>query len=210
MAVGGLFVVMSALAGGDADAGLDADGDLALDVDADLEIGTDLDLDVGADLDMDAGACDAEIELSKDAALATGGLWMPFFSFRFWTFGSAFFGLSGTLFETMTSVSSSVALGVSSGLAVLVGSGVSYTLHKLRAQEIDSSLNVADLVGANAEVVLPIETSRLGKIRVVHAGHDTEFVARSSEESGPLGRGQEVMIIEMKGDIATVVDAASV
>ena len=82
--LGGVLIVASIVLG-------DTDTDVDLDVDADV------DLDVGLDGDQDA------LIVLKDPgdAVADAGIWLPFFSLRFWTFALAGFGASGLLLHLL-------------------------------------------------------------------------------------------------------------
>ena len=219
LAVGGLFVALSTLSGGgghgDADVNADADVDVDADVDADADMDGDLDADMDGDLDAEVDAevdADAGLHLDKGDLVAHGasglvvghGIWLPFFSFKFWTFSSAFFGLTGTLLTLLGTVSSqAVVFPLSLAVGLFCGTGVAYTLHKLKSTTVDSALKVQSFVGETATVVLPFERGALGKIRIDRKDRAVELVATTDEES--LARGDEVVIIAVDGDTAGVV-----
>src|SRR5690606_593626 len=136
--------------------------------------------------------------------LAPQGLWLPFFSFRFWTFSSAFFGLTGTLLTLIATMSQAVVLPMSLFTGFGIGFTVAYTLHRLKREQVDSSLRLRSLIGEEAGVVLPVDAEHRGKIRIERPDRRIELVAKTDEKE-PLQRGDRVIVIQMDGDTAHVV-----
>ena len=230
--VGGAFVMMSILFGGE-DADADADMDLDADADADFEIDHDLDLDADMDADFDADVdgdfevdhdldLDADADADIDAALDadTGGdydksigtdgtLWLPFLSFKFWTFLLAGFGLTGTVL-TLLSTPFWLTLGASVGVGLLVGLVVGYALHRLKKQVIDSTVRFDDYVGKTGYIMIPPKEGEHGKIHVDIRGQKISVIALTDDDY-PFERGDEVFIFRCNDDgIAEVVHPARV
>ena len=224
MALGGIFVLLSAIGGGhdadaDADVDMDVDADLDMDLDADvdMDIDADVDMDVDADVDLDA---DADADLSHD--MDGGGLvqlkgegkvarrkrlWLPIYSFKFWTFSSTFFGMTGTALTWLTNTSATLTFPLSLGVGLGTGTGIAYALQKLKENSPDSTPQLPQLVGTSARVILPIEAQQKGKIEVVQNTRTVVLVAQC-DDTEPINKGEEVIIVAIEGELAQVVRAS--
>ncbi len=163
MLIGGVLVLLSAL-GGD-------HGHHDLDVHADG--------DVGHGGDHGSGAADALLA------------WMPLASFRFWTFFAAFFGLTGTAL-TMLGTATPVVVGASVAVGYASGLMLTRALRRLQTTT-DSSLGEADLVGASAQVLLPVGAGRTGKVRLHIKGRTIDLLAETEEAE--MAAGERVLVI---------------
>ncbi|HEU5061332.1 MAG TPA: hypothetical protein VFU21_32630 [Kofleriaceae bacterium] len=130
--------------------------------------------------------------------------WLPVTSLRFWTFFAAFFGGVGTVVSAWN-LAGPVAAAV---LAVVAGyaSGLimDRSMRYLRRSDSDSSLGGRDLVGAGAEVLLPVTASSAGKVRVRLKGRSVDLLARTDDEE-PLAAGKHVTVLSMGDDGHVVV-----
>ena len=95
LVLGGVLLGASFLLGGDHD----ADGDVDMDADADV----DADVDADADIDGDADG-------GHDGHGDVAGFFGVLGSLRFWTFFTAFFGLTGLVHQTYDLVGGRVAV----------------------------------------------------------------------------------------------------
>src|SRR5690349_10121353 len=77
------------------------------------EVGHDLNFEVAHEVDHDADHGDG------------AGLWMPFFSMRFYTYFFAAFGTTGLLLHFLTTTPSMIALWISVGVGLFSGLSVS-------------------------------------------------------------------------------------
>lgn len=233
---GGIFVVLSTLSGlGDADADLeaDADADVDADFDADADVDADLDADfdagVDADIDADAGDVDfqelpfefdvegTEVEGAEagsgsvgDVETPSGSTFNPLTSFKFWTFGMAFFGLTGFIFEQFGLWNSTVGvLVLSLGMGVGSGLAISYLLH-LADQGGGDSIGERDYLGASGEVVVPIGDQRPGEVRMQIRGRTIEVLAEPWEEGRTFEKSETCFVLGVDEGTVQVVDAETV
>jgi len=180
---GGLLVATSALLG-------DADVDTDLDVDADLDVDGDVDADIDADADADIDS--GGLGGLGDAVQA----WLPFASMRFWTFGAAFFGLTGVLLETASPLSGLSAGLVSGAVGYLCGTGATRIIRALRKQRVDSSVGELDFLGAQGRVLLTVKQGQPGKIRLELKGRTIDLMAETPDGE-PLTPGQPVIVFDV-------------
>lgn len=206
LVVGGVFVGLSSLGaiGKDVDAHADhefdlgGDMDLDADLDADLDIDADMDADVGVDVDHDFDASHAltvadashGIEPSKRGKRR---VWLPVMSFRFWTFGSAFFGLTGTLLTTLTGTGAAIVVALSSATGVSVGSLSAWMVRWLR-QPVGESMRLSDYTGQVGELVLPLREGGITRIRLKVQEREREMLARAVEPTA-LPKGTRVIVL---------------
>ena len=182
LVLGGILVGASALLGGhDADVGGDADvGELG----AGLELG---DGDAGdAGFDKDIGGFDG-------ASL----LWI-FKSFRFWSFFSAFFGLTGLTLHVLELAPALVVLGISLALGFAIGGGASYVLRWLTTAEVGVTASEQSLIGKTGRILVEVKKGQPGKIRVMVQAEQRDFVALT--DGNGFAIGDEAEIIELRGD----------
>jgi hypothetical protein len=166
----------------------------------------------GADGDVDAhpGAetpADAEhaLDASHALALADGshGLaprarearrrWLPFLSFRFWTFGAAFFGLTGTLLTTLTGVGVPLVAALSAGTGVGVGALSAWAIQWLR-KPVGETSRGDDYSGQVGELMLPLREGGVSRIRLTVAGRE-RFLLASTPEPLALPAGTRVIVL---------------
>ena len=189
--LGGLLIGASIVLGGDS--GFDND------VDTDADFGGELELEV-------AGAADGNGDLLYMDSEA--GAWLPFLSMRFWTFGLASFGLTGSLFSLSTTVgmaniAEAISLGVSISVGVVVGWATSWAFQKLKSQRVTGDVGLQQLKGCEATVLLSVNSEKNGKIRTLVGGQTVDLLASSLDEHS-LERGSKVLIVDIKDGIAMV------
>ena len=185
---GGILIGASVVLGGDG-GDMDVDGDIAMDAD--------LDADGLADLvDVD-GADNALADVGPDAAL-----WMPFLSMRFWTFGLAAFGLTGTLLSAVLS-SGLVTAGFAAVSGISAGWGAAWSFRVLATKTVTGETTTARYIGQEARVVLPIKADRPGKIALQTFQGRLDMVART-HDGKDLSVGDTVLIAGVHDGIADV------
>ena len=200
--VGGVFVGLSSIGA----VGKDVDGA----IDHDIDIGGDVDVD--ADVDMDAGA-DAHVDLDVDhsfdashaltVADASHGLepskkgkrkvWLPMLSFRFWTFGSAFFGLTGTLLTSLTGTAEVIAAVLSGATGVSVGTISAWMVRWLR-KPVGESMRLSEYTGQVGELMLPLREGGITRIKLQVKERHREMLARAVEPID-LAKGTRVIVL---------------
>ena len=133
--------------------------------------------------------------------IATDAHWLPFLSLRFWSFGSASFGLTGLLISALP-----VHWGVAFALAALVGSlvglGSALLFRRVRSDEVSGSTSLARFQGEEAKVVVTIRPGTTGRIAVdSHAGR-FEMPARTRDRV--VMPGELVLIASVAAGVADV------
>ena len=169
--------------------------------DADLEAGGDLDLEADG---LDAGEVEADGELEPGGDGALSGVLVAFLSLRFWTFFSAFFGLTGLVLGGLGLVASDLlGLGLALAMGLSTGLGATAVIRRLSADTSGRAVRSGDYVGKTARVVVPFEGRRVGKVRVDIRGNSVDLLASGFDEETYDGK-QEVLIVEMDGSRARV------
>nr|AAL03937.1 unknown [Synechococcus elongatus PCC 7942 = FACHB-805] len=114
---GGIFVALAAVGGLDHDFGHDFDSDFDHSFDAEAAV----EPDVAADVDL------------PEPPSSGRRLWLPITSFKFWTFGLCFFGMTGLLLGWLNpNLPGSLQLGLAIAMGLLLGTGMAGLLRQLR------------------------------------------------------------------------------
>ena len=144
LALGGVLIIASIVLGD-------------TDTDADLDLDADVDLDVGLDGDQDA------LLVLKDPgdAVADAGIWLPFFSLRFWTFALAGFGASGCCSACSTSRAFSRPGSPSTG--GILGTGAAWVFRQLQLTEPTGNVGLLDVNGSS-HCLISVGQDKPGKI----------------------------------------------
>ena len=199
LAVGGVFVGLSALGGVDKE--IDADGQIGFDGDGDLHVGVDGDIDAGTEIALDG---DAEVGIHEtslsDASHGGEGArkkrrWLPFLSFRFWTFTSAFFGLTGSLL-TWAEISEPLTAILSGLIGATVGTSLSLLIKQLSAPVSSGLTTERALIGQVGELVFPWNPGEVSKVRL-ELGHGQKELLVRAQENTPLPKGTRVVILDI-------------
>ena len=199
LVVGGVFVGLSALSGLGKDVDAGGHG-------ADHEV----DHDHVAELDHDhAFAHDHDVDHApslSEAALAGGPKpieaprrrFVPFTSFRFWTFGGCFFGLTGVALSQLTTLGEPLSALTSAGVGLAAGTATAALVHRLR-RPVGAPLTSDQWIGQTAELLLPLAPGALSKVRVAAAGRERDLVVTLAD--GPdLPKGTRVVILGIDRD----------
>ena len=180
--IGGAFVALSAFAGLD---GVDFDQDF----DPDLEI-------------VDRQNKNNHTLLNSKRRWR---LWLPLFSFKFWTFGSCFFGLTGILLSYLSpNLSPTIIAIISIIVGILCGTIMAWVLYTLKHSKVDSLVRSSDLVGLSGTVEIPFDKNSKGKIRINVKESVVEFIA-FTEESRQFTRGEKAFIVGVENNRVWVV-----
>ncbi len=156
-------------------------------------------LGAGHDADIhggDAGHGDGHDQSSASA-------WLALFGIRFWSFAAAFFGLTGLVLRAVGS-STMAAPFVSAGIGVAAGLGASATFRMLARDTIGEVRGAATLVGREGRLLLPVDRSQRGKVRVPMPGGGHLDLVAESDHAAVLAAGSEVLIVEVRGNVAAV------
>lgn len=181
---GGIFVVLAAVGGLDHDFGHDFDSDF------------DHSFDAEAAVEPDAAA---DVDLPEPPSSGRRRLWLPITSFKFWTFGLCFFGMTGLLLGWLNpSLPASLQLGLAIAMGLLLGTGMAGLLRQLRNRQVDSLVRSSDLVGARGIVVLPFNAQSRGKVQLEVKNSVIELSA-CTDSPLDFQRGDEVVVLRSEG-----------
>jgi len=133
-----------------------------------------------------------------------GSSWWALLGIRFWSFGCAFFGLTGLLLrwlggEGLTPFAPVIAsvVGVGAGLTA------SATFRMLSRDTVGLVKTAAALVGREGLLLLPVERGQRGKVRLAQpGGGHVDMVAESDDDA--MATGSTVLIVEVRGNVAVV------
>ena len=145
--------------------------------------------------------------MDADAAADAQAIWLPFFSFKFWTFSTCFFGLTGVaLTKVSPGIGQAVIVPVSLAMGGFIGTLMAWSLRQLRRSSATSLVGRRDLVGLTGTVELPFgesEGSR-GKVRVAVKGRLFDYTA-ITDASRLLESGEKVLAVSKDGNTLRVV-----
>jgi membrane protein implicated in regulation of membrane protease activity len=129
-----------------------------------------------------------------------GPAWISLFGLRFWSFGSTFFGITGLVLRAIGH--STLAPLVSTGAGIAAGLVASATFRRLTGETVGQVRDAAALVGREGKLLLPVARGQRGKVRLGQpGGGDVDLLAESDEA---LAAGTEVLIVEVRGNVAVV------
>ena len=132
---------------------------------------------------------------SSNALLSLLGL-------RFWSFATAFFGLTGLIAGGLGW--SALAPVVAAGVGIAAGFGASTAFRVLSRDVIGRVSDASALVGREGRLLLPVNKGQRGKIRLAQAaGGHIDLVAESDDDDA-LPVGADVLIVEVRGNVAVV------
>lgn len=185
--VGGGLILASALGALGSHAGFDHDAG-GLEADS----GLDHSFDHSADHSVDAHT------IAQDA-----GVWLPFFSLRFWTYVFGGGGLAGLLLTLTNASAEPVTAIVSSGFGLVMGFIAAYTFRLLAKNETNTATLEADFVGALGKLTVGVRDAQPGKVRTSIRGDIIDMIA-VSEPGRELPQGEEVVIVGVEGNTVRV------
>ncbi|MEM8602396.1 MAG: NfeD-like protein [Cyanobacteria bacterium P01_H01_bin.121] len=202
---GGVFVALAAVSGLD---GVEIDGGLDFDFHADADLG--LEQGINADLDIS----DPQPKAKQNRWLpstrrAAKGFWLPWTSFKFWTFGTCFFGLTGLLLSQLApTLSSSGILVFAIAMGLFCGTTMATTLRFLRGRRANSLIETSDLIGQVGSVELPFDPESRGKVRLNLRGVSVAFTAHTEEQQA-FAIDDRAVIVNVDGSNVWVVSEAT-
>jgi len=173
---GGLLIVASLLG-----AGHDAD------VHVDLHVG-----------DTGHGAGDGHDQSQASA-------WLSLFGLRFWSFGTAFFGLTGLILHLFGGPALAAAAPfIAGGVGVAAGLGASSAFRALSRETVGQLRGAGALVGREGRLLLPVSRGQRGKVRIAVPGSGDLDLIAEVDDDGALDAGTVVLIVEVRGNVAIV------
>jgi membrane protein implicated in regulation of membrane protease activity len=179
-AIGGAFVALSMVGGDDFLGDVDADFDADLDTDADFDADLDADADVDGDLQIDT---DIDLLRSPSRRRRLPALLSILTSFKFWTFGGCFFGLTGLVVSASDpSASPQAVFVIALAMGLLCGATLVSILRGLKNRQVNSLVRNEDFAGLVGIVELPFDGRSKGKVRLEVGGSTLHLVAQTDEE----------------------------
>jgi hypothetical protein len=131
---------------------------------------------------------------------------LPLLSLRFWAFATAFFGLSGTALTLAGTIGALTPL-LAGGVGLGCGLVATRVLGGLGRSTVGLLGDASTHLGREAQVLLPIEPGKRGKIRLQIGGLSTDLVAEMDVTAGPrpgLRPGDQAYIVGLRGNVAVV------
>lgn len=169
----------------------------------DMEGDADADLDTNVDFDSD-------VDISGDAVVDGEGAVaaIKFLSFRNIIMFIAFFGLTGTV---LTWLGGPFLINLLA--AIVMGFFTATLMHKAMAHliksEVGQAINLEDLVGTPAKVIINLNRNHRGKISVYASGRTLQLLAQVAEEAArdEFKAGEPVIILKIEEGTAFVVES---
>jgi membrane protein implicated in regulation of membrane protease activity len=132
------------------------------------------------------------------------GQLLALFGLRFWSFAAAFFGVTGLLLQLAEIAGAPVI-----GAVVGVGAGLTASVffRKMTRQVVGRVGDASALVGRLGKLLLPVARTQQGKVRLAHPGGGSTDLVATSDEGEALAAGAEVLVVEVRGNVAVVARA---
>jgi len=132
---------------------------------------------------------------------------LPITSFKFWTFGSCFFGLTGLVLSWLnTGIATNFILVVSIFVGLTCGISMVSVLRNLRKNQANSLLKSEEIAGLLGVVEVPFNPQSKGKIRVNIKDLIVDFMA-ITEEDKEFQKGDKVLVVGRENNKVWVVSA---
>ena len=131
--------------------------------------------------------------------------WLSLFGLRFWSFGAAFFGLTGLILHLIGGPAMAMAAPIIAAVVgVGAGLGASVAFRTLARDTIGQVRGASALVGREGRVLLPIARAQRGKVRMAVPGGGHVDLLAESDDDGVIEAGVDVLIVEIRGNVAVV------
>ena len=183
----------------------DVDFDADFDADADFDLDGDLDLDGDApDIDFDAQV-DTDLQLLQKVKGAYVFSLNILTSFKFWTVGGFFFGLTGLgLSWVVPSWPPGLVFTIALMMGILLGSALAIILRHLARRQADSLIRTEDFAGRVGIVELPFDTQSKGKVRLELRGSVLHMIALT-DDTKQFVPGDKVLVVNVDNNRLWVV-----
>ena len=210
-AIGGIFVALAMIGGGELFEGLDADADFDVDLDADADFDVDVDTDADMDADLDSDSdfqVDTDVDLLRSSRRRRLPAWLSILvSFKFWTFGGCFFGLTGLLLSIVEpTLSPTVKFVTALAVGIICGAALVGALRGLKNRRVDSLVRHEDFAGLVGTVELPFDAKSKGKVMLEVGGSTLHLVAQTDEER-TFRPGDSILVVGRSQNRLWVVSA---
>jgi membrane protein implicated in regulation of membrane protease activity len=130
---------------------------------------------------------------------------LSLFGLRFWSFGTAFFGLTGVILHLVGGPALAAAAPfIAGGVGVAAGLGASSTFRALSRETVGQLRGAGALVGREGRLLLPVARGQRGKVRIAVPGSGDVDLIAEADDDGALDAGTVVLIVEVRGNVAIV------
>jgi hypothetical protein len=130
------------------------------------------------------------------------------FGIRFWSFGAAFFGLTGLLLRVLGAPALAAPVGAVVGAAA--GFAASLLFRKMTREAVGSVGDAGALVGREGRLLLPVTSAQQGKVRIAQpGGGHVDLIAALNGSDETLAVGAEVIVVDVRGTVAVVTRSPS-
>jgi hypothetical protein len=121
---------------------------------------------------------------------------------RFFTFGTAFFGITGIVLTALGAAAVPVVAAISAVAGVGAGYGAARIVGDLMRRPVGALGPASSQVGRQGRLLLPVAAGQRGKVRLQLPGGSVDLVAEAF--SDPLPAGTPVVVVELRGTVAAV------
>jgi len=129
-------------------------------------------------------------------------------STRSLTYGVFAFGFVGTSLHVLRLAGPAAAFAVAAGAGAAVTMAVGSALRVVGDPAASGEAALGEARGRAGRVLVPLSRDRRGKVRVQIKGQTVDLLATTA--GGELPAGAEVVVVDVRGDVAEVVAAAEV
>lgn len=158
-----------------------------------------------ADVHVDVHAGDTGHGAGNGHDQNQASAWLSLFGLRFWSFGTAFFGLTGVILHLVGGPALAAAAPfIAGGVGVAAGLGASSTFRALSRETVGQLRGAGALVGREGRLLLPIARGQRGKVRIAVPGSGDVDLVAEGDDDGVLDAGTVVLIVEVRGNVAIV------
>jgi membrane protein implicated in regulation of membrane protease activity len=136
--------------------------------------------------------------VSHDGGADSGGSpALALLSVRVWTYLLAFGGATGVLLRLAVHEGEPASGIVALFVGLVAAAMARFVIGRATRPGESGTVRTQDLVGRSGSVLVPFGGSATGKIRVRVAGADLDVLA-TTDDGEPLGRDDEVLIVEVR------------
>ncbi len=135
----------------------------------------------------------------REGLSGAGTLWLPFLSFRFWTYALATFGAIGLALTLLKAAAEPMAGLIAAGAGLGLGWVAAYAVQALSRPDSNSAAAQEDFLGALGRMTVATRAGAPGKVRTTVKGDVIDMVAQS-EDGTDIAAGDEVLIVGFEGD----------
>ena len=152
-----------------------------------------------------AGAVGVQIFAGHDSdahgADHDAGPWSLVASVRFWSFLFLAFGLVGTMLSVLRLAGPIGTFALALGSGAASGLLAVTVIRRLLSRSASSNVKRQDVIGCLGRVVVPLDGTARGKVRIEVRGTTVDYLARATQ---PLAEGDLVIVEECDGEEVVV------